>query len=319
MTKRSSVGFIYFAVIIATLLLRIASSLDVYFALGIEDSDSFYTCVVQILIFGVMPLSLYFLTVGRKQGFRAALNDLGMRGLSAANCGRTVVIGICMVVITTAVSFVWQSVLSLIGYTHVSSSTDYDSVSVLVRELVRVALLPAVFEELAHRGLIYAGYRKSGWKFVFISALFFSLMHQNIVQTGYTFVCGAMMALAMYYTGSIFPGMFMHFLNNAVVTASGYIKQNGGFLYFFVEFENWLYGSAAGLAVGILLTFVCIAVAAIMFILMRREAVKKEIISGALFETPEDTLPLYKDIPFILTVVIGVGATLFSLIWGVMR
>ncbi len=320
MTRRNSVGFIYFGVVLATLLLRVASSLDVYAALGVENSDAFYACAVQIFIFGVMSLSLYFLTAGRKDGLRVALNDLGIRrGLSAANWGRVAVIGVCTIVVTSAVSFVWQSILQMTGYIHVSSPTDYDSAGVLVRELVLVALLPATFEEIAHRGLLYAGYRECGWKFVLISALYFALMHQNVVQTGYTFFGGAVMALAMYYTGSIFSGMFIHFLNNAVIVVSGYIEQNGGFLYFLVKFENWIYASAAGLAVGVLLTFVCIALIVIMLIFMRKEAVKKGIISAAPFYTPSGSLPLYKDIPFILITAIGICATVFSLVWGIMR
>jgi len=228
MTKRNSIGFIYFGIIVASLLLRVASSLNIYSALGVTDTDAFYSCVVQILIFGVMTFALYFLTVGRREGLQSFEVDFGVKGVSGRNCLRTLALAICMIVVSMGISYVWQTVLGLIGYNRVPSPTDYSDFGVLVRELALVALLPAAFEEIAHRGLVYAGYRECGWKFVLVSALFFSLMHQNIVQTGYTFFAGLCMALAMYYTGSIFPGMFMHFLNNAVSVISGYIAQNGG-------------------------------------------------------------------------------------------
>ena len=319
MTKRNTIGFIYFAVVIATLLLRIASSLDVYSALGIADSDAFYSCVVQILIFGVMTVALYMLTVGRREGLLSFKADFGVRKVSGKNCLRVLVIAICMIVVSMAISFVWQVVLRLMGFTHISSPTDYTDIGVLFRELALVALLPALFEELAHRGLIYAGYRECGWKFVLISAVYFSLMHQNIVQTGYTFFAGVTMALAMYYTGSILPGIFMHFLNNAVSVISGYTSQNGGIFSFITKIEDFIYGSFLGLVAGFVLTIAGAAIMVLMFLRMRKDAVKNGIISGVPFETQTGVAPLSKDIPFILTIVIGVLATLFSFVWGMMR
>lgn len=319
MTKRNAIGFIYFAVVIATLLLRISSSLDVYSALGISDSDAFYSCVVQILIFGVMTLSLYFLTVGRRGGLLSFCEDFGVRGVSPSNCFRVLVIAVCMIVVSMAISFVWQIILRLMGFTHVSSPTDYSDIGVLIRELALVALLPALFEEISHRGLIYAGYRECGWKFVLISAVYFSLMHQNIVQTGYTFFAGVTMALAMYYTGSVFPGIFMHFLNNAVSVISGYTAQNGGIFSFISIAENWLMGTAAGMGVGFLLTVFCAAVMLLLFWRMRKDALKNGMISGAPFDAVQRVKPLHEDIPFILIIIIGVFATLFSFVWGMMR
>ncbi len=319
MTKRNSIGFIYLAVIIASLLLRVASSLNIYSALGVTDTDAFYSCVVQILIFGVMTFALYFLTVGRREGLQSFEVDFGVKGVSGRNCLRTLALAICMIVVSMGISYVWQTVLGLIGYNRVPSPTDYSDFGVLVRELALVALLPAAFEEIAHRGLVYAGYRECGWKFVLVSALFFSLMHQNIVQTGYTFFAGLCMALAMYYTGSIFPGMFMHFLNNAVSVISGYIAQNGGVFSFVTVIENWMTGTVVGVITGMLLVAVCLAVMIILYMRMRKDAEKRGIVSGEPFGKAEGAEPFYKDIPFILIVVIGVGATLFSLVWGIMR
>ena len=41
MTKRNGIGFIYFGVVVASLLLRIASALDVYSALGVKDTSAY--------------------------------------------------------------------------------------------------------------------------------------------------------------------------------------------------------------------------------------------------------------------------------------
>lgn len=318
MTKRTGIGFIYFGVVVATLLLRIASSLDVYSALGVTDSDAFFSCIVQIVIFGVMPLALYFITVGRTEGARSFIKDFGVKKVSLKTWGIVLALAICMIIISAGVSFVWSNMLALMGFVRVPSSTDYSSIGVLFKELALVAVLPAVFEELTHRGLLYAGYRECGWKFVIISALYFSLMHQNIVQTGYTFFAGAAMALAMYYTGSIFPGIFMHFLNNAVSVIGGYISQNGGAFEFINVIERWIYGTPGGIAVGFVAVIIAIAVMLLCYIALRRNAVKEELIESRPFAA---TLarPLRTDLPFILITALGIGAAAFSFAWGLMR
>ena len=332
MSRRLKVGFIYFGVVLMALLLRISSALDVYSALGIEDSDAFFTCIVQLLIFGAMSVCLYLLTVTRYEGggIRNFLSDFGFKKISGRNVLRTLVLTFCMIVVTSAFSYVWQFVLVLIGFTHIPSSTDYSSVAVLFKELALTALLPGIFEEVAHRGLIYAGYKETGWKFVIVSALFFSLMHQNIVQTGYTFLDGVMIALAMYYTGSIFPGMMMHIINNAWAVFEGYIAQNGGAFDFVNVIEKFLVSSVAGSAVSIVAVIVCSGLTVLVLFLMRKDAVKAGTIPNVPFySSSEEVLaegrgaarvkPFKEDMPFIATVVVGVVAAIMSFVWGMLR
>ena len=250
--------------------------------------------------------------------FEAFLKDFGFKKVSAKDALRTLVLAVCMIVIGSGVSFVWQTVLSLVGYTRIPSDTDYSSVGVLFKELFLVAVLPGLFEEFSHRGLLCAGYKKTGWQFVILSALLFSLMHQNIVQTGYTFVDGVAMALVMYYTGSIFPSIFMHFLNNAWSVFLGYVAQNGGAFNFINIASDWLYSSLVGLIILIIVFFACAIIAVLTLIFMRKEAVKCGRVSDVPFAKTQ-ALPLYKDLMFWLTVVVGVVATVFSLVWGILR
>ena len=86
MTKRASVGWIYFVVVICTLLLRIASSLDIYSVLGIADSDAFFSCVVQIAIFAFLSVFLYsFGAKGRGENAKDIISDFGFKKISAKN------------------------------------------------------------------------------------------------------------------------------------------------------------------------------------------------------------------------------------------
>ncbi len=320
MSKRRSVGVIYFVVIILTLLLRVASSLDIYSALGIDDSDVFFSCMVQICIFGVTSVFLYSLGAkSRGETARDVLSDFGVKKMNKTAWLLLLPICVCVMAVSFGISYVWQIALRLMGFTHVSSSTDYSSIGVLFKELVIVAVLPGIFEEIAHRGLLYAGYKECKWRFVLVSALLFSLMHQNIVQSGYTFFFGAMTALMMYYTGSIWGGIFIHFVNNGYSVLSGYASQNGGFLSFITTIENWFYDTQAGNIAGVFGVVAC-AVLLILFMSILRKRANKEFNLGAPFEPlATDVRPLYKDFMFLLTVAVGVIATAFSFVWGVTR
>ena len=443
-SKRLKVSIIYFVVVLLTLLMRVASALDIYSALGIEDEEAFWSCMIQIVIFGIVPACLYLVFVAGKPdkllsyfpmrklkkrkgdfeepekaeefsfasteyqretvldvvdedvvadnslsgdvaadsslsedvqqnksnevaevaevtegdetstnslsgdvqqnksnevaevaevaegadrekkgekaivAFKALFGDFGFKKVSGRDALRTLVLAICMIVLGSAVSMLWQMVLSLTGYTRSSSHTHYSDILVLLEEFVLVAILPGFFEEFTHRGLLSAGYKECGWKFVVLSALFFSLMHQNITQTGYTFTDGLMMALVMYYTGSIWPSMFMHFLNNAWSVFMGYVADTGGVFEFLAVAENWLYSTVGGLIVIVFAVLVCSALVVLMFWRMRNEAVKKARIDDRPFK---DTLayPLVKDFMFWLIVAVGVAATTFSFVWGIIR
>lgn len=78
-----------------------------------------------------------------------------------------------------------------------------------------VCVLPAFFEELAFRGFILAGSKRLGETFAVIAGgALFSLFHKNPAQTPYQFVMGALFCLIAIKSGSVFPSMIMHFINN---------------------------------------------------------------------------------------------------------
>lgn len=320
MTKRASVGWIYFVVVLCTLLLRIASASDIYSALNIEDSDAFFTCVVQIAIFAFLSVFLYSLGAkSRNESAKDVLSDFGFKKMSAKNWILIVPMCVCAIAVSMGISYVWQFALRSIGFTHISSSTDYTGLDVLFKELFLVAVLPGVCEEVAHRGLIRAGYGECKWKYVLISATLFSLMHQNIVQTGYTFFFGATLALITYYTGSIWGGILIHFANNAYSVISSYASQNGGIFGFITTCENWFYSTNLGFAVAAAIVVACACLLVLFFFVMRKDAVKNGRISDVPFESVRDVLPLWKDVPFMLTVAVGIAATIFSFVWGMTR
>ena len=321
MSIRLKTGISYFVIIVATLLLRISVSE------GLGDFEGFsldyyFTIMAQIVCFLLLPVALYFIfrEKDRKLTIRTLTADFGFKKVGLRNSLRTLVIGICMVYMATVVSFVWNNMLSLFGYTHTSSQTEYPNVGYLFLELLMSAVLPGFCEEFVHRGLLFHGYKDSGFKVVIVSALLFALMHQNIRQTGYTFFDGIVLALLCYYTGSIWPGIFVHFFNNAISVLWDYGDYAGGWLSFMDTASNWLYGSLVGYIVGAII-FVLAGVAMVfMFKRMRDDSVKAGIIPEKPFaKNGEGALPLHKDVMLYATIIIGVATTIFTLVWGILR
>lgn len=84
--------------------------------------------------------------------------------------------------------------------------------------LFALAVLPAVFEEVVFRGIVLRGVKPFGTLLsVLLCGELFSVFHQNPAQTVYQFFCGAAFALLALRSGSIFPTVLAHFLNNAMV------------------------------------------------------------------------------------------------------
>lgn len=321
MSARLKTGISYFVIIIATLLLRIS----VHEGVGNFEHlslDHYFTIMAQIVCFLLLPTALYFIfrEKGKTNTIRTLTSDFGFKKVGLRNSLRTLVIGICMVYMATVVSFVWNNILSLLGYTRTSSQTEYPNVGFLFLELLMTAVLPGFCEEFVHRGLLFHGYRDSGFKVVIVSALLFSLMHQNIRQTGYTFFDGVVLALLCYYTGSIWPGIFVHFFNNAVSVLWDYGGYAGGWLSFMDKASDWLYGSLVGYITGAIIFVLAGVTMIFLFARMRADGVKNGVLPEKPFaKNSEGALPLHKDVILYATIFIGVATTIFTLVWGIIR
>ncbi len=100
---------------------------------------------------------------------------------------------------------------------------------VFILQVLLLAILPAIFEELVFRGIIYNGLRQkfSAVASIIISASFFMLIHLSIYKSFYQIILGIVLALLVYYTGSIIYGMIFHFTNNFIIILLNYISPDG--------------------------------------------------------------------------------------------
>jgi len=85
-----------------------------------------------------------------------------------------------------------------------------------------VGLLAPLVEEGVFRGAILRAllkWNQNHWLCIAISAALFGLSHFNPAQTPHAFLAGLLLGWMYYRTGSIVPGVVVHWVNNSVAYA----------------------------------------------------------------------------------------------------
>ena len=81
--------------------------------------------------------------------------------------------------------------------------------------VLTISAVPALVEEFALRGVVMGALRPYSHAFALVaSSVMFGAMHGNFVQAPFAFVGGLGMGFAALATGSIWPAVIIHFINN---------------------------------------------------------------------------------------------------------
>ncbi|HEX8341610.1 MAG TPA: CPBP family intramembrane glutamic endopeptidase [Tepidisphaeraceae bacterium] len=85
--------------------------------------------------------------------------------------------------------------------------------------LLTACVVPAVFEEIAFRGVIFAGLRDhlTVAETVVVSSAIFAILHLSVLSIPHLLGIGLLLALLRVKTDSLLPGMLCHFLHNLLV------------------------------------------------------------------------------------------------------
>ena len=205
-SKKAGVAFF----LLTALYILMLVVLTVY---SLMNPDTEGMGIVTNLIMSEMLILIPVMTVViiGKRGEK--LNDiLGFHKIKISTAWMTVLFTILIMPLATffnAISmlFVENTVASMTG--------DILDVPFFVMFLL-MAVYGPFCEELAFRGAIYRGFRKSGNIFgsILLSALLFGLMHMNLNQAGYAVALGIMMALLAEATGSTTASFLCHMIFN---------------------------------------------------------------------------------------------------------
>ena len=171
--------------------------------------------------------------------------------------------------VTLAVSRL-VSIVTPMAINAISGKEFADPVTSLQLEAPWMMFLLVVFvapfaEETIFRGFLYRVLAPFGAKFfILVSALTFSLFHENVGQLPATFLLGVSFAYVMYRTGDVRITILMHFINNLI----------SGVAMFFI-------GSEAGRMATGLIVVAIIAVGIIVGIVwLATKRAKRDIVFG---------------------------------------
>ena len=310
-------------------------------------SSWLFSFIMQCGFLGLFPYLLYKACFKGESNF---LKEIRVRAkVHPLSYLLAVVIGLLTYGVNVGASTVWYLLLTSFGFTYVrGAGTLFTSPEVLVFEIITSCLLPAIFEEITDRGLLLATLDdvKSDTVKVIAVGLFFGACHQNMPQLGPTAIAGVIIGFMAIKSGSILPGMIVHFMNNFIVTLGAYFAQKGITIPVLGAIEEFIYSNGLlsigfGALCGIAVIFLLRAFMNINAKYQNKDTKNKvedtiSEIYGIHYNHNASGLPLYysatqkedktivktKKSDYLLLVVAFLSAmavTIFTYIWGLLR
>jgi len=120
----------------------------------------------------------------------------------------------------------WASEMDQSSIDALMKMLDMDGFSDLLVNLMIVALLPAIGEELLFRGVLQKeliALMKSPHVAIFVTSIIFSGFHLQVQGFLPKLIIGLILGYAYYWTKSIWYPMILHFINNAIPTFALYM------------------------------------------------------------------------------------------------
>jgi membrane protease YdiL (CAAX protease family) len=345
-------GLVLFVVACGTVLCRLL----VYAISPFFGDDLFADTMLDLIFSGILQLG--FLLAAPMLLYKFLLKNSWRDNFRFQNYRKTdwkilllcVPLGIAGMFVTVGISLFWQVLMyMLFGYAAATPTVAMPAafpVGYFLLAVFLTGVLPGVCEENANRGGLITTLRGSfsEGKTILLGGLIFGLFHQYVSQSFYTFMFGLAFTFLVLKTKSVFPGMIMHFVNNALSVYLDYAETYG---LFGGKIFPWMQEMLSGLAenpanlptlAGLYLG-ACALFAGILFLIVwlckrnRKKAIDRTVRyiegnavvevnrdKGIIGEPLSDTIrykPTLRDNAFFLAALaLTVLTTVFSLVWG---
>ena len=230
---------VFLVILLISSLIGVAIS-----AIFIFDSDTGMKIgqgITSTFMFIVPPVVYYYVT--RKE---RRMHELGIRKLSPP--WWLIIIGVALMFVSIPFSTrltTWNESMNLGGvfakledYLKMFEETaqaatdkmlNVDTIGGLLLNLVIIALIPAVGEELTFRGVLQQSLTRkmNPHVAIFLSAAIFSFIHFQFYGFLPRMFLGVLMGYMFYITDSLWTSMLMHFVNNGSAVILYYLANKG--------------------------------------------------------------------------------------------
>ena len=193
-------------------------------------SEPFINQLIGILLSAIMVILPFFIAA-KLVGVRIAAElpfKMAPKGLFIPS----VLIAFAFCLFSKFAVFFGGKIFTIFGIEFPGTDTVYPNgfFGILI-SMLSTAFFPAFFEELALRGFALSILLRHGDMFAVISsAVIFGFMHANFDQIVFAFFVGLVLGFITVKTGSIWPAVTVHFLNNLNSVVFSYLSDKNEIL-----------------------------------------------------------------------------------------
>lgn len=174
---------------------------------GDLGQNMIYTLILNSLVLNLIPILIYFIIT------KNSLKDvIPLKKLNLKSILLVILISICIQPISSLIALVTS-----VFFPSVTSETiiDISSKNAFLPMLLSVAVFPSILEEMLCRGVYLSGFKNDTLlKSCVLCGIYFGIMHFNWEQFFYATFTGAIFALLVRITSSIYSSIISHFIIN---------------------------------------------------------------------------------------------------------
>lgn len=178
------------------------------------------------IFFSLSVFGLLFTTVFKFAGFR--ISDLmSFKKTEKGLCVPLFFFGISFCAFANMASGVLEAFFQNFGIDYAVPEREFPKgVFGFLLTFIATAVVPALLEEFALRGIVLGSLRKYGDTFALIAtSVCFGIMHSNFEQIPFAFMVGLFLGFSVIKTGSLRVAIGVHFYNNLISVLFNYFSE----------------------------------------------------------------------------------------------
>lgn len=218
-------GAFYLIAFIFMWLAQLAIMLVIMLASGDPDSENtlkignYVANVVTPFVFALTPLM--YCKIANKSYLSAFRFE---RKPNIKLIGLAVAITVLCIVTFAPIATGFIELVKLTGYKPQDSIMER-GVGNFFLQILLLAILPAIGEEILFRGFVARSFKAKSYMFaVILSGFFFAIFHGSPVQLVHQMLLGMVLAFVYFASGSIYIAVGVHFLNNLLAISMQHIE-----------------------------------------------------------------------------------------------
>ena len=177
--------------------------------------------VLYYLPFMVLPVGVYML---RRPGLGDAMR---LKALPVLPTLSAALLGLLTVYVASMLSAAWAACLDALGLRGLGGVAVPQSERELLVDILTLAAMPAICEELLFRGFVLSAWESRGtWFAIGVTGSLFALLHGNLYGIPAYLLVGAIAGFMAYALDSVYAAMVYHTVYNTACLVIPYLASN---------------------------------------------------------------------------------------------